>query len=373
MQDLDRDVKDAFNKCLMGTYQDRVLGMAKYWARDATFTHVSFKAFNRDDIWGVYHLWSLNNRGIGIEYLETICDKKGNSVLLDVLERCNVWWFPPFANQNVKIHTILDLRDTPNGKVIINQYDHTLLVESILYHQFPSLGRFLYKHVLPAGGSFVATIGNLLFEYVNHKTEVPKLTRPLLVDPEFSIPHTAEILFSRDASGRRALVYNAFADDALYYNTFFTVVGPEQIFGMFNFWANFNRKVEIRIQRVVPQGDRILVDAVQFFTPFFWPGFLHPLVWYNHILISTKDNPAGGKLITRADNHIIALEPFQRYNLGPFSWAYERLRLVNGKLFGYAGRSIHRFMEWYHSNHVADKVAAHVPNGLFSSPSKMAN
>ncbi len=52
------------------------------------------------------------------------------------------------------------------------------------------------------------------------------------------------------------------------------------------------------------------------------------------------------------DNHIIALEPFQRYNLGPFSWAYERLRLVNGKLFGYAGRSIHRFMEWYHSNHV---------------------
>lgn len=82
----------------------------------------------------------------------------------------------------VKIHTVLDLRDTPNGKVmlrntpkspslscnpcsmrfipwyfilqvIINQYDHTLLVESILYHQFPSLGKFLYKHILPAGGA----------------------------------------------------------------------------------------------------------------------------------------------------------------------------------------------------------------------------
>ncbi|EIE24759.1 hypothetical protein COCSUDRAFT_41066 [Coccomyxa subellipsoidea C-169] len=226
----------------------------------------------------------------------------------------------------VKIHTVLDLRDTPNGKgsscsfqVIINQYDHTLVVESILYHQ----------------------------------TEVPKLRRPLLVDPEHSIPRTAEVLFSRDASGRRALVFGAFAEDALYYNTF----------------------VEIHIQRVVPQGDRILVDTEQFFTPFFWPSFLHPLVWYNHILISTKDNPAGGKLITRLDNHIIVLEPFLRYNLGPLSWAYERMRIVNGKVFGYAGRSLHRILEWYHSNQVADRVAAHVPNvnGFLTSPSKMAN
>jgi hypothetical protein len=35
--------QDAFNLCLMGTYQERVLGMAKYWARDATFTHVRFQ------------------------------------------------------------------------------------------------------------------------------------------------------------------------------------------------------------------------------------------------------------------------------------------------------------------------------------------
>ncbi len=79
-------------------------------------SQVSFKAFNRDDIWGVsssfgymlwlltslnaeylvdvtqtlcavgvYQLWSLNNRGLGIDYLETIADQKGNSVLLDVL------------------------------------------------------------------------------------------------------------------------------------------------------------------------------------------------------------------------------------------------------------------------------------------------
>ena len=58
------------------------------------------------------------------------------------------------------------------------------------------------------------------------QTEVPKFKRPLLVDPEFSIPRTAEILFSRDASGRRALVYGAFADDALYYNTFVSPKAP---------------------------------------------------------------------------------------------------------------------------------------------------
>lgn len=55
---------------------------------------------------GIYQLWSLNNRGIGIDYLETIADPKGNSVLLDVLEHCNVWWFPPFSHQDVRGHFI---------------------------------------------------------------------------------------------------------------------------------------------------------------------------------------------------------------------------------------------------------------------------
>ena len=75
----------------------------------------------------------------------------------------------------------------------------------------------------------------------------------------------------------------------------------------------------------VPSGDRIMVDAVQTWTPRFWPTwllhppvrlaaclpndvFLHrcntcefiepdmplPLqVWYQHVLMSTTDNPAG--------------------------------------------------------------------------------
>jgi hypothetical protein len=72
-----------------------------------------------------------------------------------------------------------------------------------------------------------------------------------------------------------------------------TVVGPEQIFGLFNFWANFNRKVEVRVDKVVPAGDKIVVGTTQFFTPFFWPPFLPRLVWYNHMLISTVDAPGG--------------------------------------------------------------------------------
>ena len=45
-----------------------------------------------------------------------------------------------------------------------------------------------------------------------------------------------------------------------------------------------------------------------------------------------------GKLISRVDNHIIWLEPFLKYNLGPFSWLYERMRPVTGKLYGMAGQ-----------------------------------
>ena len=44
----------------------------------------------------------------------------------------------------------------------------------------------------------------------------------------------------------------------------------------------------------VPCGSRIMVDAVQTWTPYLWPTFLlHPPVWYQHILIDTKDNPRG--------------------------------------------------------------------------------
>ena len=37
------------------------------------------------------------------------------------------------------------------------------------------------------------------------------------------------------------------------------------------------------------------------------------------------------------ENHIIWLEPFLKYNLGPFSWLYERSRPIVGKIYGAAG------------------------------------
>jgi hypothetical protein len=53
------------------------------------------------------------------------------------------------------------------------------------------------------------------------------------------------------------------------------------------------------------------------------------------------------------DNHIIWLEPFLAYSLGPFSQLYEQLRVFNGWLFGLAGRTVHRILEWQHRNRVS--------------------
>ena len=45
-----------------------------------------------------------------------------------------------------------------------------------------------------------------------------------------------------------------------------------------------------------------------------------------------------GKLISKVENHITWLEPFLMYNLGPFSWLYERSRPIIGKIYGAAGK-----------------------------------
>ena len=55
-----------------------------------------------------------------------------------------------------------------------------------------------------------------------------------------------------------------------------------------------NSKIEMRIQRVVPCGNRILVDAEHRFSPSLWPSaILSPLGWQHHVLMTTVDNPAG--------------------------------------------------------------------------------
>ena len=48
---------------------------------------------------------------------------------------------------------------------------------------------------------------------------VPKLERPLLIDPENTIPRAIEVVFGSSPSRRYALVHSSFTPDASYYNT----------------------------------------------------------------------------------------------------------------------------------------------------------
>ena len=48
---------------------------------------------------------------------------------------------------------------------------------------------------------------------------MPKLERPLLIDPENTIPRAIEVVFGSSPSRRYALVHSSFTPDASYYNT----------------------------------------------------------------------------------------------------------------------------------------------------------
>ena len=48
---------------------------------------------------------------------------------------------------------------------------------------------------------------------------VPKLERPLLIDPDSTIPRAIEVVFGSSPSRRYALVHSSFTPDAFYYNT----------------------------------------------------------------------------------------------------------------------------------------------------------
>ena len=54
-----------------------------------------------------------------------------------------------------------------------------------------------------------------------------------------------------------------------------------------------------------------------------------------------------GKLITKVENFIITLDPFLEHQVGPL---YEAMRTFNGKLFGAAGRTLYRLLEWWNSS-----------------------
>ena len=56
----------------------------------------------------------------------------------------------------------------------------------------------------------------------------------------------------------------------------------------------FNSRVEMKVLRVVPCQDKILVDAEQRFSPWLWPSaLLSPLGWQHHVIMTTVDGPSG--------------------------------------------------------------------------------
>lgn len=58
--------------------------------------------------------------------------------------------------------------------------------------------------------------------------------------------------------------------------------------------AMVNSKIEMKILRVVPCGDKILVDSEQRFSPWWWPSaLLSPLGWQHHVIMNTVEHPSG--------------------------------------------------------------------------------
>lgn len=55
------------------------------------------------------------------------------------------------------------------------------------------------------------------------------------------------------------------------------------------------------------------------------------------------------KVITRHENHPLGTEATLIYNLGPLSWAINKLRRAMGVVFGTAGRAIYAGLELWHS------------------------
>ena len=53
--------------------------------------------------------------------------------------------------------------------MIVHQYDHTLLMETLLYHAFPFLGALAKRYVLPANGAALAYLGSQLHQHIDHK------------------------------------------------------------------------------------------------------------------------------------------------------------------------------------------------------------
>ena len=77
-------------------------------------------------------------------------DPQRRFVVVDILEKCHVWWQPMYTFQGgpkVLLHTVLELKTDSMGKMrICYQYDHTMWLESLLYHNMPHFVGEFFKH-----------------------------------------------------------------------------------------------------------------------------------------------------------------------------------------------------------------------------------
>ncbi|KAK9789950.1 hypothetical protein WJX73_010896 [Symbiochloris irregularis] len=115
MQNLDQDLKRAFQEALQGDHRQRRDCINKVFTDDASFWHIAHIADGKEDIWGIYQLWAGNNRKIGIEFLRIVPDPQRKVVVVDILEHCHIWWNPLFTFTGgpvVYLHTILELKHT---------------------------------------------------------------------------------------------------------------------------------------------------------------------------------------------------------------------------------------------------------------------
>ncbi|EIE23049.1 hypothetical protein COCSUDRAFT_63431 [Coccomyxa subellipsoidea C-169] len=288
-----------------------------------------------------------------------VADERDNVVLVDLLEYCNVYPLPPwtfFGGPTMRLHVILSLVDTPAGKKIEYQEDHSMWMESLLFHTLPApVGQFLHNYTMPFIGNLVASLGNKFFE--SEQTHIPKEVDMQRVDGEVGVSGLTEVradlgraisaMFARGSSAaqRKALIDRLYAPDALVWNIMYTVRGRRAIFGAVNLWCSLNN-IDVKINRIVPCGDTVLVDVAQEVKPRYWPALMPAYVIWNHIVLTLADSPDGGKVIQRHENHPMGTEATLIYNLGPISWIINLIRRFMGVAFGIVGQVIYLILNF---------------------------
>ncbi|CAK0786568.1 hypothetical protein CVIRNUC_009781 [Coccomyxa viridis] len=382
MQNIDKDLEFAIEKVLCGTWKERKEVIDKVFVEDATFWHLFHNAFGRNNIHGIYQFWALSNwPPLKIKFLRVVGDTKANIAIVDLLEYCNVWPIPPWTflgGPVMRLHVIFKFRDTPQGKKIYYQEDHSVWSESALLHTFPAIGRLMEEYSMPLIGRMVSGLGLALYQCETSDThkEVDFQTPDAkqngrkgstgLVDIHRDLPKAVEGIFHGSAAQRKAVIQDLYAEDAVVWNLAYTVTGKRAIFGVFNLWCTLNH-VNVKINRILPAGDLVMVDAVQEARPKWLPDFIAPWVVWNYIVLRLGDAPDGrGKVIVRHENHPMGTEATFIYNLWIFSYLINFIRRLTGIIWGFTGRVIYLALDTFDTQkdserHLSDAPTEFVP------------